>query len=156
MSNKPNTKLVDRPRRKICVLGSRLVCLALLHFVCVFISQFRNVGVFTYKYKYIFLFCLIKSTIIGKSSLVVQFVESVFVDSYYPTIETTFTKPIKYKGVEYECDILDTAGQVRSYCRFYMHILISEIGRILINQFKTCYWYSWLYACILACIEIFV
>ncbi|TIA90055.1 hypothetical protein E3P99_01765 [Wallemia hederae] len=47
----------------------------------------------------------------GKSSLVVQFVEGVFVDSYYPTIETTFTKPIKYKGAEYECDILDTAGQ---------------------------------------------
>ena len=53
-----------------------------------------------------------RTTQSGKSSLVVQFVEGVFVDSYYPTIETTFTKPIKYKGAEYECDILDTAGQV--------------------------------------------
>ncbi|EOR01952.1 hypothetical protein E3P92_02254 [Wallemia ichthyophaga] len=72
-SSKPVTaKPSDKPRRKICVLGSRNV---------------------------------------GKSSLVVQFVEGVFVDSYYPTIETTFTKSIKYKGAEYECDILDTAGQ---------------------------------------------
>lgn len=49
----------------------------------------------------------------GKSSLVVQYVENNFVESYYPTIENTFTKNIKYNGVEYECDIIDTAGQVR-------------------------------------------
>lgn len=48
---------------------------------------------------------------IGKSSLVVQFVENQFVSAYYPTIESTFTKSIKHNGVEYECDIIDTAGQ---------------------------------------------
>jgi Ras family protein len=37
--------------------------------------------------------------------------ENVFVDSYYPTIEATFTKSIKYKGRSYTCDIIDTAGQ---------------------------------------------
>lgn len=49
----------------------------------------------------------------GKSSLVIQFIENHFIESYYPTIENTFAKSIKYKGVEYDCEILDTAGQVR-------------------------------------------
>ena len=48
----------------------------------------------------------------GKSSLVVQYIENIFVESYYPTIEATFSKSIKYKGQEYDCDIIDTAGQV--------------------------------------------
>ncbi|KAI0921661.1 hypothetical protein AcV5_000806 [Taiwanofungus camphoratus] len=48
---------------------------------------------------------------VGKSSLVIQFIENHFVESYYPTIESTFTKSINYKGVEYDCDIIDTAGQ---------------------------------------------
>jgi Ras family protein len=33
------------------------------------------------------------------------------VDSYYPTIESTFSKSINHKGTEFECDIIDTAGQ---------------------------------------------
>ena len=49
----------------------------------------------------------------GKSSLVVQYTESHFVDAYYPTIENTFNKGISHKGIEYDCDIIDTAGQVR-------------------------------------------
>lgn len=48
---------------------------------------------------------------VGKSSLVVQFIENHFVESYYPTIENTFSKSINYKGVDYDCDIIDTAGQ---------------------------------------------
>uniref|UniRef100_A0A8H7XLG7 GTP-binding protein rhb1 n=1 Tax=Psilocybe cubensis TaxID=181762 RepID=A0A8H7XLG7_PSICU len=34
-----------------------------------------------------------------------------FQDSYYPTIESTFAKSVVYKGVEYDCHIIDTAGQ---------------------------------------------
>ena len=49
----------------------------------------------------------------GKSSLVIQFVDVHFVESYYPTIESTFTKSMKHNGVEYDCEIIDTAGQVR-------------------------------------------
>ncbi len=49
---------------------------------------------------------------VGKSSLVVRYVEDAFVDSYYPTIENIFNKKIRYKNQEYECDIIDTAGQV--------------------------------------------
>jgi len=48
---------------------------------------------------------------VGKSSLVIQFIENHFVESYYPTIESTFAKSVNYKGVEYDCDIIDTAGQ---------------------------------------------
>jgi hypothetical protein len=42
------------------------------------------------------------------------FFQNHFVDSYYPTIESTFAKSVVYKGVEYDCHIIDTAGQVRS------------------------------------------
>ena len=49
----------------------------------------------------------------GKSSLVIQFIENHFVESYYPTIESVFNKTVSYKGVDYDCDIIDTAGQVR-------------------------------------------
>lgn len=45
--------------------------------------------------------------------MTIQFVENVFVDSYYPTIENTFTKPISHQGQEYAAEIIDTAGQVR-------------------------------------------
>ncbi|KAH9483066.1 GTP-binding protein rhb1 [Psilocybe cubensis] len=48
---------------------------------------------------------------VGKSSLVVQFIENHFVDAYYPTIESIFQKTLKYNGVEFECEIIDTAGQ---------------------------------------------
>ncbi|KAF5963157.1 GTP-binding protein rhb1 [Fusarium bulbicola] len=49
--------------------------------------------------------------ITGKSSLAVRFVDGHFVDSYYPTIENTFSKMIKYKGQDYSTEIVDTAGQ---------------------------------------------
>lgn len=48
----------------------------------------------------------------GKSSLTVQFVDGHFVESYYPTIENTFSKVIKYKAQEFATEIIDTAGQV--------------------------------------------
>lgn len=48
---------------------------------------------------------------VGKSSLTVQFVEQHFVESYYPTIESQFSKSIRYKGQNYNIEILDTAGQ---------------------------------------------
>lgn len=41
-----------------------------------------------------------------------QFVDGHFVESYYPTIENTFSKVIKYKGQEFSTEIIDTAGQV--------------------------------------------
>ncbi|KFH46220.1 GTP-binding protein-like protein [Hapsidospora chrysogenum ATCC 11550] len=54
---------------------------------------------------------IVGSRAVGKSSLAVQFVDGHFVDSYYPTIENTFSKTIRYKGQDYLTEILDTAGQ---------------------------------------------
>lgn len=48
----------------------------------------------------------------GKSSLTVRFVDGLFVDSYYPTIENTFSSLITYRGQEYATEIVDMAGQV--------------------------------------------
>ncbi|KAJ3801603.1 P-loop containing nucleoside triphosphate hydrolase protein [Lentinula aff. detonsa] len=48
---------------------------------------------------------------VGKSSLVIQFIDEQFVESYYPTIEATFAKSVKFKGAEYDCEVIDTAGQ---------------------------------------------
>lgn len=54
---------------------------------------------------------IVGSRAVGKSSLTVQFVENHFVESYYPTIENTFSSVIKYKGQEFATEIIDTAGQ---------------------------------------------
>ncbi|KAA8910221.1 hypothetical protein TRICI_004239 [Trichomonascus ciferrii] len=54
---------------------------------------------------------IVGSSAVGKSSITVQFVEKHFVESYYPTIENQFSKSIKYKGIEYTTEIIDTAGQ---------------------------------------------
>ncbi|RFU78660.1 gtp-binding rhb1 [Trichoderma arundinaceum] len=54
---------------------------------------------------------IVGSRSVGKSSLAVQFVDGHFVDSYYPTIENTFSKTIQYKGQDFATEIVDTAGQ---------------------------------------------
>lgn len=54
---------------------------------------------------------VVGSRSVGKSSLTVQFVDGHFVESYYPTIENTFSKIISYKGNDYATEIIDTAGQ---------------------------------------------
>ncbi|KAI9003106.1 small GTPase superfamily [Gaertneriomyces semiglobifer] len=53
------------------------------------------------------------SRAVGKSSLTVQFVENHFAETYYPTIENTFTKTIRHPTThqEYALEIYDTAGQ---------------------------------------------
>ncbi|KAI9797539.1 MAG: GTP-binding protein [Piccolia ochrophora] len=54
---------------------------------------------------------IVGSRSVGKSSLTVQFVDGHFVESYYPTIENTFSRVIKYKGQDFATEIIDTAGQ---------------------------------------------
>jgi small GTP-binding protein len=56
---------------------------------------------------------IVGSRAVGKSSMTVQFVDGHFVDSYYPTIENTFSKMIKWKNQDFATEIIDTAGQVR-------------------------------------------
>ncbi|XP_059143323.1 GTP-binding protein Rheb homolog [Physella acuta] len=48
---------------------------------------------------------------VGKSSLIIQYVENQFVDSYDPTIENTFSKTTRVGGQDYELHVIDTAGQ---------------------------------------------
>jgi hypothetical protein len=48
----------------------------------------------------------------GKSSLTVRYCEGHFVESYYPTIENTFSHEIVHKGQTFLTEIIDTAGQV--------------------------------------------
>lgn len=50
--------------------------------------------------------------IVGKSALVIQFVENRFEENYHATIETTYEKTIGMKRSEFDCFIIDTAGQV--------------------------------------------
>lgn len=52
------------------------------------------------------------TSVVGKSSLTVRFVDHHFVESYYPTIENTFSCIIKHKGQDFATEIVDTAGQV--------------------------------------------
>jgi len=54
---------------------------------------------------------LVGSRSVGKSSLTVQFVDGHFVESYYPTIENSFNKVIRFKGQDFATVIIDTAGQ---------------------------------------------
>ncbi|KAJ7591111.1 small GTPase superfamily [Mycena floridula] len=48
---------------------------------------------------------------VGKSSLLIRFIENHFGENYYPTIESSFSKGVKLNGTEYDCDLIDTAGQ---------------------------------------------
>jgi hypothetical protein len=94
----------------------------------------------------------------GKSSLVIQFTENQFIESYYPTIENTFTKSVSYKGVDYDCDIIDTAGQV---CTRVLHVTLFALttpywkGRVFYPQFKACHWNPWFCSRLLGHLEKF-
>ncbi|KAJ9500396.1 GTP-binding protein [Exophiala xenobiotica] len=54
---------------------------------------------------------ILGSRSVGKSSLTVQYCEGHFVESYYPTIENTFSHEIVHKGQTFLTEIIDTAGQ---------------------------------------------
>lgn len=52
----------------------------------------------------------------GKSSLVARYVDGPAqnIDSYHPTIEQIKHKNVKWSGQEWDLEVVDTAGQVRS------------------------------------------
>ncbi|KAJ3074369.1 Ras- protein Rap-1b [Podochytrium sp. JEL0797] len=47
---------------------------------------------------------------VGKSALTVQFVQSIFVEKYDPTIEDSYRKQVEVDGEQCMLEILDTAG----------------------------------------------
>ncbi|KAL9102937.1 MAG: hypothetical protein Q9163_001963 [Psora crenata] len=53
---------------------------------------------------------VVGSRSVGKSSLTVRLCEGYFVDSYYPTIENTFSKVIRHRNNDFATEIVDTAG----------------------------------------------
>jgi GTPase SAR1 family protein len=55
-----------------------------------------------------------KANSVGKTSLTRQYIQPpTYVEGYFPTIEQTERKHIMYDGIDYDCEIIDTAGQVR-------------------------------------------
>ncbi|BEJ03325.1 hypothetical protein CcaverHIS641_0105000 [Cutaneotrichosporon cavernicola] len=55
---------------------------------------------------------ILGSPSVGKTSITQQYVTPpTYNDQYYPTIESTSNKIVVHKGVQYDCEIVDTAGQ---------------------------------------------
>jgi len=59
---------------------------------------------------------------VGKSNLVIRYVENCFVDKYDPTMEESFRTQISVDGEIYNLDILDTALGNETYSYdYYIH-----------------------------------
>ena len=56
--------------------------------------------------------------------------DNLFVDSYYPTIENTFSKVINHKGQDYAVEIVDMAGQVSTTVEIDLKDLASQSGHL--------------------------
>ncbi|MCJ1309984.1 GTP-binding protein [Agyrium rufum] len=93
---------------------------------------------------------VVGSRSVGKSSLTVQFVEQHFVESYYPTIENTFSKVILFKGEGYVTEIVDTAGQGADWVPLVIvgnktdlrpdqRQILKDEGKALALQFKSAF-----------------
>lgn len=69
---------------------------------------------------------------VGKTSLVQQYVAPpTYQESYYPTIESTSHKIVQYGGEDYECEIIDSAGQ-DEYTLFPSKYAVGVHGYILV------------------------
>lgn len=54
---------------------------------------------------------IVGARLVGKSLMLVKYVEDQFVEDYYPTIEAHYTKLITFRGAPFDLEIVDTAGQ---------------------------------------------
>jgi len=68
---------------------------------------------------------------VGKSALVIQFVQHSFVKEYDPTIENHYSKTVTLDDAVMVLDILDTAGQ-EEYCAMRNHYIRTGGGFILV------------------------
>ncbi|WVQ78402.1 hypothetical protein IAT38_000488 [Cryptococcus sp. DSM 104549] len=72
------------------------------------------------------------STSVGKTSLTQQYVAPpTYTASYYPTIEDTSHTTVKHNGVEYECEIVDSAG-LEEYSLFPGKYAVGVHGYMLV------------------------
>ena len=75
-------------------------------------------------------FCELMLT--GKSTTTIQFVENHFVETYNPTIEDVFHKTVRFKGIDYVTEIVDTSGQVLlSFDQLTVAHLVSRTNLLL-------------------------
>jgi GTPase SAR1 family protein len=65
----------------------------------------------------------------------VQFVDGHFVDSYYPTIENTFSKVLRFRNQDYAVEMIDTAGQdeysllnSKHYIGIHGYMIVYSVG----------------------------
>ncbi|AFR93376.2 Ras family, other [Cryptococcus neoformans C23] len=72
------------------------------------------------------------STSVGKTSLTQQYVAPpTYTASYYPTIEDTSHKIVKYKGADYDIEIVDSAG-LEEYSLFPGKYAVGVHGYMLV------------------------
>lgn len=84
-------------------------------------------------------------SLIPREAIAENHCKSHFLDAYYPTIESTFAKSVTYKGVEYDCQIIDTAGQVSAQESIDHHAYRTpHSGRTFSLQPTACNWHTWL------------
>ncbi|KAG7708426.1 hypothetical protein KL933_001151 [Ogataea haglerorum] len=79
---------------------------------------------------------LVGARAVGKSSLAVQFAEESFSDHYFPTIENQLKKQVKYKGIDYSLEIMDTAGQ-DEFSTLHNKLLIGVHGYMLVYSINS-------------------
>ncbi|KIO34611.1 hypothetical protein M407DRAFT_13400 [Tulasnella calospora MUT 4182] len=63
---------------------------------------------------------------VGKSALTVRFVQNTFADSYDPTIEETYRKPIKVDDGFCMLEVVDTAGAEQFTAQSEIYIQLTE------------------------------
>ncbi|KAG7825275.1 hypothetical protein KL909_001567 [Ogataea angusta] len=79
---------------------------------------------------------LVGARAVGKSSLAAQFAEESFNDHYFPTIENQLKKEVKYKGIDYSLEIMDTAGQ-DEFSTLHNKLLIGVHGYMLVYSINS-------------------
>ena len=68
---------------------------------------------------------------VGKSSLTTRYINNIFVESYDPTIETTYRKRINVRNIQINAEIVDTAG-MDEYSRMSRNATVGVDGYILV------------------------
>ena len=68
---------------------------------------------------------------VGKSSLVTSFVTGTFGEDYYPTVEITYHRNIRFQRVHFATDIVDTAG-MDQYSRVSRNASVGVHGYVLV------------------------
>lgn len=73
----------------------------------------------------------------GKTSLTQQYIAPpTYTEQYYPTIEATSHKTAVFGGVEYDCEIIDSAGQ-DEYTLFNSKYAVGVHGYVLVYSINS-------------------